>query len=180
MSNALSPLPDSSMTIGIMEFKIKTGFNPTELSVPVVDQTVSARRYRLSNPPYEPSERCSHRLRQQTRLSWCLPLVISPLYRRMVDELLVELHLLSRQKGFQTDPLFAVGLVQIFDGFSRGYKPERHLEPLFEALCSSSGFDARQLRQLRDSTIAAIGPHSVDEVRMLDRKAGGGSTTTPG
>lgn len=103
------------------------------------------------------------------------PFVISPLYRRMVDELLVELHLLSRQKGFQTDPLFAVGLVQIFDGFSRGYKPERHLEPLFEALCSSSGYDARQLRQLRDSTIAAIGPHSVDEVRMWIEKQGEGA-----
>ncbi|MFN9907474.1 MAG: photosystem II biogenesis protein Psp29, partial [bacterium] len=37
------------------------------------------------------------------------PHVISPLYRRMVDELLVELHLLSRQSGFQPDPLFATG-----------------------------------------------------------------------
>ena len=33
------------------------------------------------------------------------PHVIAPLYRRMVDELLVELHLLSRQAGFQAATL---------------------------------------------------------------------------
>jgi photosystem II biogenesis protein Psp29 len=103
------------------------------------------------------------------------PHVISPLFRRMVDELLVELHLLSRQKGFQPDPLFAVGLVQIFDGFSRGYKPDRHLIPLFEALCSSSGFDAQHLRQLRDSTITAMGPHSVEEVKQWIENQGEGA-----
>ena len=48
------------------------------------------------------------------------PHVIAPLYRRMVDELLVELHLLSHQKGFQADPLFAVGLVQVFEGLVIG------------------------------------------------------------
>ena len=52
------------------------------------------------------------------------PHVIAPLYRRLVDELLVELHLLSHQKGFHADQLFAVGLTQVFDSFSSGYKPE--------------------------------------------------------
>ena len=56
------------------------------------------------------------------------PFVIAPLYRRMVDELLVELHLLSRQAGFQPDSLFACGPVQVFDSFARGYRPEHQRE----------------------------------------------------
>jgi photosystem II biogenesis protein Psp29 len=70
------------------------------------------------------------------------PFVIAPLYRRMVDELLVELHLLSHQKGFRAEGLFAVGLIQVFESFSKGYRPEEQRQPLFEALCGSSGFSA--------------------------------------
>ncbi|MFM2159151.1 MAG: hypothetical protein RLZZ124_1625, partial [Cyanobacteriota bacterium] len=61
------------------------------------------------------------------------PHVIAPLYRRLVDELLVELHLLSHQQGFQADGLFAVGLTQVFDSFSNGYRPDTQREPLFQA-----------------------------------------------
>lgn len=103
------------------------------------------------------------------------PHVISPLYRRMVDELLVELHLLSRQKGFRVDPLFAVGLVQVFDGFARGYRPEQHREALFHALCSSSGFEADQLRSLRDGAVAAMGEVGVETVQEWIERQGEGA-----
>ncbi|MEI6031515.1 MAG: photosystem II biogenesis protein Psp29 [Synechococcaceae cyanobacterium ELA739] len=103
------------------------------------------------------------------------PHVISPLYRRMVDELLVELHLLSRQSGFAADPLFATGLVQVFDGFSQGYRPEQQRQPLFDALCSCSGFDAGQLRQQRDQAMAAMGHHSVEEVKQWIEHQGEGA-----
>ena len=93
------------------------------------------------------------------------PHVISPLYRRLVDELLVELHLLSHQRGFQADPLFALGLVQVFDTGSRGYRPEEQREPLFQALCGACGLDGSALRRQRDEAIASVGQHSVDEVR---------------
>ena len=76
------------------------------------------------------------------------PHVIAPLYRRLVDELLVELHLLSHQSGFEADGLFAVGLTQVFDSFSKGYKPELQREPLFAALCSATGFDVRRMNML--------------------------------
>lgn len=92
------------------------------------------------------------------------PHVISPLYRRVVDELLVELHLLSRQQGFHPDALFACGLVQVFEGFSKGYRPEQQREPLFTALCASSGFDAAELRRRSSEALAAMGSHSVEEV----------------
>jgi photosystem II biogenesis protein Psp29 len=103
------------------------------------------------------------------------PHVIAPLYRRMVDELLVELHLLSRQQGFQADPLFACGLIQVFDSFARGYRPEQHRQPLLAALCSASGFDAAQLRQQRDEAVAAMGSHSVEEVKQWVAQRGEGA-----
>ena len=103
------------------------------------------------------------------------PHVISPLYRRMVDELLVELHLLSRQKGFRIDPLFAVGLVQVFDGFARGYRPEQHREALLEALCSASGFQADQLRSLRDGAVAAMAEVGVETVQAWIERQGEGA-----
>ena len=103
------------------------------------------------------------------------PHVISPLYRRMVDELLVELHLLSRQKGFRIDPLFAVGLVQVFDGFARGYRPDQHREALLEALCSASGFQADQLRSLRDGAVAAMAEVGVETVQAWIERQGEGA-----
>ncbi|MCP9928747.1 photosystem II biogenesis protein Psp29 [Cyanobium sp. CH-040] len=103
------------------------------------------------------------------------PHVIAPIHRRMVDELLVELHLLSRQRGFQSDALFACGLIQVFDAFSRGYRPAEQREPLLEALCSASGFDAADLRSQRDTAMAAMGEHSVEEVKQWIADQGSGA-----
>ena len=103
------------------------------------------------------------------------PFVIAPLYRRIVDELLVELHLLSRQTGFRSDALFACGLIQVFDSFARGYRPDAQRLPLLQALCSASGFDANQLRQQRDSAMAAMGSHSVEQVKQWIEQAGEGA-----
>lgn len=103
------------------------------------------------------------------------PHVISPLYRRMTDELLVELHLLSRQSGFRPDPLFATGLVQVFDSFSKGYRPEEQREALFQALCASSGFDAASLRRQQQEALQTLGQHSVEEVRQWIERQGEGA-----
>ena len=106
------------------------------------------------------------------------PHVIGPLYRRMVDELLVELHLLSHQKGFQADPLFAVGVVQVFQAFARGYRPEAHREPLFQALCKATGFDAAELLGRSDNALSAMGAHHVETVKgWID--AGGSGAPEP-
>ncbi|MEB3167028.1 MAG: photosystem II biogenesis protein Psp29 [Cyanobacteriota bacterium] len=103
------------------------------------------------------------------------PHVISPIYRRMVDELLVELHLLSHQQGFQPDPLFASGLIQVFDAFSRGYRPEAQREPLLAALCRATGFDAAELRRQRDAAVQAIGQNRVEEVSQWIERQGEGA-----
>lgn len=106
------------------------------------------------------------------------PHVIAPLHRRMVDELLVELHLLSHQVGFRPDPLFAVGLIQVFDAFARGYRPAEQREPLLSALCAASGFDATALRRSSEEALAAMGNHGVDDVQGWIA-SGGGSAPQP-
>ena len=103
------------------------------------------------------------------------PHVIAPLYRRLVDELLVELHLLSHQQGFQSDGLFAVGLTQVFDSFSKGYKPDQQREPLFTALCSATGFDAVQLRSRASEAVNQVGRHSLEEVKGWLSNQGAGA-----
>ena len=105
------------------------------------------------------------------------PFVIAPLYRRMVDELLVELHLLSHQNGFRAEGLFAVGLIQVFESFSKGYRPEAQRHPLFEALCSSSGFSAAELEQQRQLMVTAVGHHSLEEVSGWLSSGGEGAPT---
>jgi len=92
-----------------------------------------------------------------------------------VDELLVELHLLSRQTGFRSDALFACGLIQVFDSFAKGYRPDAQRLPLLKALCSASGFDADQLRQQRDNAMASMGSHGVEQVKQWIEQEGSGA-----
>ena len=90
------------------------------------------------------------------------PHVIAPLYRRVTDELLVELHLLSHQTGFQANNLFAVGLNTVFERFTQGYRPAEHPAALLSALCSSNGFDAEQLKQTAQQCLQEAKGHSDD------------------
>ncbi len=94
------------------------------------------------------------------------PHVIPPLYRRLADELLVELHLLSHQKGFKPNALFAIGLSKVFESFTEGYRPQEHLHNLFNALCSSNGFDPNHLRQLSDKMLKAVESKTTEELEL--------------
>ena len=58
----------------------------------------------------------------------------------------MKLHLLSHQKGFEANNLFAIGLNTVFERFTHGYRPAEHSAALLSALCSSNGFDAAQLK----------------------------------
>ena len=73
------------------------------------------------------------------------PYVIPPIYRKLADELLVELHLLSHQKNFKQDSIFATGLKEIFITFTKGYKPSEHIDKLFEAICNCNGFNSAEI-----------------------------------
>ncbi len=73
------------------------------------------------------------------------PYVIPPIYRKLADELLVELHLLSHQTNFKKDSIFATGLKEIFSKFTCGYKPSEHINKLFEAICNCNGFNPTEI-----------------------------------
>ena len=95
------------------------------------------------------------------------PHVIAPLYRRLADELLVELHLLSHQSRFEANELFSVGLCTVFDTFTKGYRPEAQTEGLFSALCSSNGFDAASLRKTSATLIEQAKGKDLDSIKTL-------------
>ena len=76
------------------------------------------------------------------------PYVIPGLYKRIVDEMLVELNLLNHQNEFTQDYLFCVGLTETFKELMKGYQPEKHLALLFESLCSSSNYEAKDINEI--------------------------------
>jgi len=76
------------------------------------------------------------------------PFVIPGLYKRIVDEMLVELNLLNHQNEFTQDYLFCIGLTETFKELMKGYQPEKHLDLLFGSLCSSTNFEAREINEI--------------------------------
>ncbi len=76
------------------------------------------------------------------------PYVIPGLYKRIIDEMLVELNLLNHQNEFSQDYLFCIGLTETFKELMKGYKPEKHLNLLFESICSSTNFEANEINEI--------------------------------
>ncbi len=72
---------------------------------------------------------------------------INSIYRRVVEELMVEMHLLSVNVDFRYNPIYALGVVTSFDRFMEGYQPESGKESIFKALCQSVGDDPEKYRQ---------------------------------
>ena len=81
------------------------------------------------------------------------PYVIPPIYRKLADELLVELHLLSHQRNFKNDAIFATGLNELFNTFTNGYKPTEHITKLFDAICNCNGFSPTELKSSSEKLV---------------------------
>ena len=95
------------------------------------------------------------------------PYVIPGLYKRIVDEMLVELNLLNHQNDFIQDQLFCVGLTETFKELTKGYKPEVHLELLFESLCNSSNFDPKKIKEISKKTLEDYKEKSLKQIDIL-------------
>lgn len=72
---------------------------------------------------------------------------INSVYRRFVEELLVEMHLLSVNEDFRYDPIYALGVVTSFERFMQNYQPEKDKAAIFDALCQSVGTNPQQYQQ---------------------------------
>ncbi len=72
---------------------------------------------------------------------------INSIYRRVVEELMVEMHLLSTNVDFAYDPIYALGVVSSFDRFMTSYRPETDKQSIFVALTQSMGGNAQKYRE---------------------------------
>ncbi len=95
------------------------------------------------------------------------PYVIPGLYKRIVDEMLVELNLLNHQNEFMQDDLFCVGLTETFKELTKDYKPEEHLELLFDSLCNSSNFESKKIKESSKKTLEEYKQKSLKEISIL-------------
>ena len=100
------------------------------------------------------------------------PYVIPGLYKRIVDEMLVELNLLNHQNEFTQDYLFCIGLTETFKELMKGYKPVKHLDLLFESLCSSTNFEAKEINEIsKKSQKEFKDKTSKDSLKLLIEKS---------
>jgi photosystem II biogenesis protein Psp29 len=101
---------------------------------------------------------------------------INSIYRRVIEELLVEIHLLKVNEDFKYDPAFALGIVTTFDRFMQGYTPEADRPAIFEALAAAEGYTGAQLRsdaeQLKQ---ACAGKSTAELLTDIEREALQGS-----
>ena len=95
------------------------------------------------------------------------PYVIPGLYKRIVDEMLVELNLLNHQNEFTQNNLFCVGLTETFKELMRDYKPEEHLDLLFESLCNSANFESKKIKETAQKTLDELKDKSTDEIAKI-------------
>ncbi|MDC3147671.1 photosystem II biogenesis protein Psp29 [Prochlorococcus sp. AH-716-I09] len=100
------------------------------------------------------------------------PYVIPGLYKRIVDEMLVELNLLNHQNEFTQDHLFCIGLTETFKALMKGYKPEKHLDLLFESLCNSTNFEAKEITEISQKSQKEFkDKSSKDVLKLLKEKS---------
>ena len=92
------------------------------------------------------------------------PFVIPNLYKRIIDEMLVELNLLNHQSEFSQNSYFCVGLSETFKELTNGYEPKDHLGKLFKALCESTNFNPEEILKTSQDTITSHEKKSLDEI----------------
>ncbi len=95
------------------------------------------------------------------------PYVIPGLYKRIVDEMLVELNLLYHQNEFTQNYLFCIGLTETFQELMKGYKPEKHLDLLFDSLCSSTNFEAKEIKKISQKSQEELKDRSSKDILKL-------------
>ncbi|WP_253276416.1 photosystem II biogenesis protein Psp29 [Synechococcus sp. PCC 6312] len=71
---------------------------------------------------------------------------IHSIFRRFVEELLVEVHLLRVNTNFVYSPLLALGIVTAYNHFMSGYRPETDRNSIFTSFAIAEEFDPQQLQ----------------------------------
>lgn len=92
------------------------------------------------------------------------PRPINSIYRRVIEELLVEMHLLSVNSDFKPDPIYYLGIVTSFERLMQGYQPEKDKEQIFDALCTSTDADPQVYKSQAGTLLSLAKDKSVDEL----------------
>ncbi|AMW27851.1 photosystem II biogenesis protein Psp29 [Arthrospira platensis] len=101
---------------------------------------------------------------------------INSIYRRVVEELMVEMHLLSVNVDFKYDPIYALGVVTAFDRFMQGYTPETDKLSIWAALIGAQESDPNQYRADATALEAQVASLAVkdltDKAKMAQESSG--------
>ena len=104
---------------------------------------------------------------------------INAIYRRVVEELMVEMHLLSVNKDFEYDSIYALGVVSVYTRFMAGYEPERDRESIYNAIVKAVEGDPQQYKSDAEEVLAAArNVSSLDAFKSMVNEAktdGGGN-----
>lgn len=104
---------------------------------------------------------------------------INAIYRRVVEELMVEMHLLLVNVNFNYDAIYALGVVSVYDRFMAGYEPEKDRLSIYSALIGAILGDPDQYRRDAAEVLeAAKTVPSVEAFKSLleDAKTSGGDS----
>ena len=105
------------------------------------------------------------------------PRPINSIYRRVIEELLVEMHLLSVNADFKSDPIYYLGIVTSFERLMQGYEPEGDKEKIFNALCTSTDADPETYKSQAGTLLALAKDKSTSElIEWLNNPESGDDT----
>lgn len=92
------------------------------------------------------------------------PRPINSIYRRVIEELLVEMHLLSVNSDFKPDPIYYLGIVTSFERLMQGYQPDSDREKIFNALCTSTDGDPQNYKSQAGTLLSLAKDKSIDQL----------------
>jgi photosystem II biogenesis protein Psp29 len=104
---------------------------------------------------------------------------VNSIYRRVVEELMVEMHLLAVNVDFRYDPIYALGVVTSFDRFMQGYRPEQDKESIFSALCKAIEQDSEERYRQDAEQLLSLATRFPWDTLLLPEKSAGVAELTP-
>lgn len=71
---------------------------------------------------------------------------IPSIYNTVVQELIVQQHLMRYKKTYRYDPVFALGFVTVYDRLMEGYPSDEDRDAIFQAYINALNEDPEQYR----------------------------------
>ena len=79
---------------------------------------------------------------------------------------------MNHQNEFTQDNIFCVGLTETFKELMKGYRPEKHLDLLFESLCSSTNFEAKEIKIISQKSQKEFKDKSPNDILKILKEKG--------